>query len=70
MLKGHWFKQLYDETDQETDEYRELETSYNSILKYGKFRKLLEELAEEVIRDNRKLNAERASVYSEDDDDD
>ena len=68
MLKGSWFKQLYDEADQNTDEFRELDQSYDSIRKYGKFRHLLEELAEEVIRDNRKLEAERDSVSVDDDD--
>ena len=68
MLKGHWFRQLYDEADRNSDEFRELEQSYESIRKYGKFRNLLEELADDVISDLRKLDADRDSVHSDDDD--
>ncbi len=68
MLREHWLQQLYDETDRESDEFRELEESFESIRKYGKFRRLLEELADEVIRDNRKFDAGRDSVSVDDDD--
>ena len=70
MFKKNWINQLYDEDEQESDDFKELIMALDSIRGYGKFRNLMDDLSDEVIAEYKKLNAERESVHDEDDDDD
>ena len=68
MINNNWIKQLYGTDDQKSEEYKELHEAFEFIRGFGKFRTLLDKLAEEVLDDLGNLNADRESVQDEDDD--
>ena len=68
MINDNWIKELYGTEDRKSDEYNELHDAFDHIRSYGKFRNLVENLAEEVLDGLGNLNADRESVHDEDDD--
>ena len=68
MIDDNWIRQLYGTEDQKSDEYNELHAAFESIRGYSGFRKLLENLADEVLSDLNKLNAGPGSDLDDDDD--
>ena len=69
FFKDNWIKKLYDVEDRNSEEYNDLILATDSIRSNGRFRRLLDDLADEVIDEYKKLNAGPESVYSDDDDD-